>query len=634
MAPWDPFAVGRRVKQYDSTSRDSSAGDSKALVLDATDIVALISQTVSLKKVGKDFKGLCPFHSEKTPSFKVDPVKKYFYCFGCKENGSAIDFVMKRDRVGFGEALRILADAAGIELPRFGKKQNTGERQLLLEAHSAACALFQKWLADPEAGKAGREYLKSRGFSAESIKNFQIGLALDSWDALLKHPSMRKFPPGLLHQGGLVKARDNGGGHYDTFRNRLMFPIKDETGRIIAFGGRVMPGSKDPAKYLNSPETPLFSKSKNLFGLDLARQKIVETTTVAVVEGYTDVVMAHQYGASNVVSPLGTALTDQHVQTLKRFADRIVLLFDADTAGDNAVNRAVELFLTKPVEIAIASMPEGVDPDEYLLAHGADEFAKVLAGASDALTYKWKQLNRDFHETGDLTSREKAVREYLDLLASARGTGPVDSIRWGQALSRVSRLTDIPVDELNRMFRSHKRRSPGRPVPTDQATPASAGVEETEPEAPRTTTAQDRAENRILGLLLDAPQHWHEVQQFVHVEDFTDGARRKLAELYWTHQRDEGEPVFNEFLTTLPGAGLRELAIRLVEEAEGFENQKQALADAIAYLGEARRRLEDKKLVADIRRTSDQDAADTDGVDFIRKLYESSRRPDLRRQGS
>ena len=210
---------------------------------------------------------------------------------------------------------------------------------------------------------------------------------------------MKKYEASLLQQAGLIKARENGEGHYDTFRNRLMFPIRDETGRIIAFGGRVMPGSEDPAKYLNSPETPLFSKSQSIFGLDLARQKIVETRTVAVVEGYTDVVMAHQFGATNVVSILGTAMTEQHVSILRSFADRIVLLFDADTAGDLAVNRAVELFLTQPIEIAIASMPEGVDPDEYLLEHGAEAFAKMLADASDALTYKWKQLVRDFGAT-------------------------------------------------------------------------------------------------------------------------------------------------------------------------------------------------------------------------------------------
>src|SRR6185295_16320027 len=191
------------------------------------------------------------------------------------------------------------------------------------------------------------------------------------------------------------------------------FPIRDESARIIAFGGRVMPGSEDPAKYLNSPETPLFSKSRSIFGLDLARQKIVETRTVAVVEGYTDVVMAHQYGATNVVSVLGTAMTEPHVVVLRRFADKIVLLFDADTAGDLAVNRAVELFLTQPVEIAIASMPDGVDPDEYLMQHGVDAFERLLTEAQDALAYKWKQLVREFEAKDDLTGQQKAIQRYL-----------------------------------------------------------------------------------------------------------------------------------------------------------------------------------------------------------------------------
>ena len=258
---------------------------------------------------------------------------------------------------------------------------------MLLEAHSAACQLIEKFLADPVTGKAARAYLDSRGFSGESIKRFQIGCVPEAWDALLRSPLLKKFTPQQLHLAGLVKARgENGGGFYDTFRNRLMFPIRDEQGRVIAFGGRVMPGSNDPAKYLNSPETPLFSKSRCVFGLDLARQKIVETRTVAVVEGYTDVVMAHQFGASNVVSVLGTAMTEQHVSILRRFADRIVLLFDADNAGDLAVNRAVELFLTQPVEILIASMPEGIDPDEFLLAHGAEGFAAMLADASGPCT--------------------------------------------------------------------------------------------------------------------------------------------------------------------------------------------------------------------------------------------------------
>src|SRR2546423_6937331 len=386
----------------------SAASDNKTLVLQATDIVELIGQSVALKRRGKDFVGLCPFHQEKTPSFHVSSARQFFHCYGCKAGGNAIDFVIKRDRVVFIDALRTLGQMAGIEMPRYGvSREKTSERQQLLEACSAACALFEKLLADVQVGRAARAYLEQRGFDAESIKRFQIGFAPDAWDTLLQSAVARKFTPPVLVSAGLLKAREGASGFYDTFRNRVIFPIRDENGRVIAFGGRVMPESQDPAKYLNSPETPLFSKSRSVFGLDLARQKIVESRTVAVVEGYTDVVMAHQYGASNVVSILGTAMTEQHVAMLRRFADRIVLLFDADTAGDTAVNRAVELFLTQPVEIAIASMPDGVDPDEFLLENGSEAFEKLLSAASDALTFTWRQLDRRVLETQTTRRRLK-----------------------------------------------------------------------------------------------------------------------------------------------------------------------------------------------------------------------------------
>ena len=258
----------------------AGTGDYKSQVLAATDIVQLVGASVKLVRKGRDFWGCCPFHSEKSPSFKVSPEKQFYYCFGCKEKGNAIDFVMKRDRVEFMDALRSLGQAAGIEMQQTGSmKQKAGERQVLLDAHSAACAFFEKLLAHPQHGAPARAYLEQRGFTAETIKRFQVGLAPDAWDGLLKSPVGRKFTPPQLALAGLVKKRDKGDGYYDTFRNRLMFPIRDESGRIIAFGGRVMPGSQDPAKYLNSPETPLFSKGRCVFGLDLARQKIVETRT-------------------------------------------------------------------------------------------------------------------------------------------------------------------------------------------------------------------------------------------------------------------------------------------------------------------------------------------------------------------
>ena len=628
----------------------------KSQVIAATNIVELIGRTVSLKKRGKNYLGLCPFHSEKSPSFNVDPVKQYFHCFGCKESGDAISFVMKRDRLGFLDALRLLGDAAGLEMPQYSgaaggaAKEKAGQRKQLLDANSAAGMFFEKLLADQTIGKAARAYLQERGFNDESIKTFHIGLAVDAWDGLLKSPLLKAYPPQILAAAGLVKTRESGNGFYDTFRNRLMFPIRDENGRVIAFGGRVMPGSDDKAKYLNSPETPLFSKSRCVFGLDLARQKIVETRTVAVVEGYTDVVMAHQYGATNVVSVLGTAMTDGHVQILRRFADRIVLLFDADNAGDLAVNRAVELFLTQPVEIAIASMPDGVDPDEFLLAQGLPAFENVLRNAADALTYKWKQLSRAFNASGnDLTGQQHAVEQYLELLSSARGGGPVDSLRWGSALARVSRLTDIPVDALNRRFRQ-KKPVPVKPVASVNEIQGDRGNEPTngspsprKPAGP--LTARDRSERWILAVLLNEPHRWTDVQHQVAVEHFVDEDRRKLAQAYWHHQRDEGEPAFNEFLSSLMDANLQSLAVSLVEEFETLYEPDARLKEAIIFLAEERRREEENKQIAAKRRTSvaagdtDQDSTGeksevTDPNDWLRKQQEKARRPDLRRTGS
>ena len=601
--------------------------------MDVVDIVETIGKTVALKRRGRKYLGLCPFHSEKSPSFNVDPDRKFFYCFGCKAGGNVIDFVMKRDALPFIDALRQLGESVGLEMPRLGgaSKERAGERQQMLDANAAAAMFFEKALTSAEIGATSRAYLESRGINSESIKRFRIGTAANSWDALLKSPAMKKFAPSLLATAGLVKTRPSGDGHYDTFRNRLMFPIRDESGRSIAFGGRVLPGSDDPAKYLNSPETPLFSKGRCAFGIDLARQRIVETGYVAVVEGYTDVVMAHQFGVTNVVSILGTAMTEQHVALLRRFASKIVLLFDADAAGESAVDRAVGLFLTQPVDIAIASLPEALDPDEYLLKHGADAFTAVLENAVDALTFKWRSLSKQFAETGDLTVRQKAVERYLSDLAAARGTGPVDPMRWGMALQRVSRMTDMPVEQLNQHFAT--RRPAARPVSA-----RAAEVTVTGDDAPPTyavhrgpRTARDVAERWLLGVLLVQPSRWMDVQEQVDVVDFTDEARRRLAELYWDHQRHEGEPDFADFLGHLAPHGLTDLAVELVDEVESLANVEQVLAESVAHLAESRQRQAGRELMSALRRTSDERLPEQAEVDLLRQLQESARRPDLRR---
>lgn len=604
---------------------DFRGDDFRTRVLQAADIVDLIGRTVALKRRGKDFVGLCPFHQEKTPSFHVSPSKQYFHCYGCKAGGTAIDFVMKRDRVVFIDALRTLGESVGLEMPRSGaSREKAGERQQLLDACSQACALFEKLLSHPEMGKAARSYLEQRGIDAESVKRFQIGFAPQAWDTALNALS-KKFPVSLLQQAGLIKARESGNGFYDTFRNRLIFPIRDESGRVIAFGGRTMPGSEDPAKYLNSPETPLFSKSRSVFGLDLARQRIVETRSVAVVEGYTDVVMAHQFGVSNVVSILGTAMTEPHVAILRRFSDRIVLLFDADTAGDTAVQRAVELFLTQPVDFAVASMPPDVDPDEFLLAHGGEKFQALLNEAPTVLQYLVRQFKKSWQaNANDTLGQERAMQTFVEPFVKAKAERSSDDTRWAAVIAALAKETGMSTAELHRKYsvdaRAKKR----------QAAQVTQRHEPTMSNSRRPRTAQDLAERQILGLLLAEPSQWHRVQQVVDVGDFTDESRRRLAEVYWAHQRDEGEPVFNELLSQLDEP-LRELAMELLEESEAFPSSgDDALNGALLHLEEIRRRREEQKLIAQLRRTEEQ-LGEQDEVSLLKKIQEKARQPDLRR---
>jgi DNA primase len=604
--------------------------DYKAQVKAATDIVQLIGRTVALKRRGRDYVGLCPFHQEKSPSFTVNPSQQYFYCYGCKAGGDIFSFVEKRDRIEFVDALRLLGEQAGIEPPhRSGSREKPGEKQLLLDMQSAACAFFEKLLAHPQQGTAARAYLEERKITPESVKRFQIGLAPDAWDALINGPTGRKFTPQQLEMGGLAKPRQNGQGYYDTFRNRLMFPIRDQEARVIAFGGRKMPGSEDPAKYLNSPETPLFQKSRCIFGIDLARQKMVESRTAIVVEGYADVIIPHQFGITNVVSPLGTALTEQHVTLLRRFVDRIVLLFDADSAGNAAVDRSVGLFLTQPVEIAIASIPSGQDPDEFIIEKGPEAFQNLVDGAVDALSYKWKQLNSEFDASAEnLTGQQRAIEAYLDLLASARGSGPVDALRWGSALARVSRLTGIPVEELNRKFGRVKVSKPAFSRPSSAEQPAAEGASAASP--PRPLNGQAMAERWILGVLLLEPHRWHDVQQIVHLEDFRDETHRRLAETYWNHQRDEGEPVFNEFIGMLRDKELLEVAITATDEVETLGDKDAVLSDIYAFFERNRRVQNEQKLVATSRRMSQGDnEAESDAL--LRELSELRSKADLRR---
>lgn len=418
-------------------------------IRDSIDIVDLISDHVSLRRRGQSFIGLCPFHQEKTPSFTVNPSRQTFKCFGCGQGGDVFSFVQLREKVEFLEARRILAARAGIELQDRSDSSGRGGygKSKLFEANEWAQEQFRKWFRDPGLGKEARAYVEHRQITPELTERFGLGFAPASWDALQRMCGAVGMSLELLLAAGLVRPRD-GGGYRDTFYNRLMFPISDPSGRLVGFGGRTL--GDDRAKYLNTPETAAFEKGRNLYGLNLARDAIAKRGRVIVVEGYTDCMMAHQFGVSETVATLGTALTVDHVRLLRRYTDNAYLVFDSDEAGGRAADRGLEVFLTQQLDVKLVQVPEGKDPCDFLLARGAEAFEGLLNGARSALEFKWRTVQQRYSDAGSGPAKRAAIEEFLQVVATSAVFGAVDPIQRGLVINQLAKLLAIEPDELHR----------------------------------------------------------------------------------------------------------------------------------------------------------------------------------------
>ncbi|MEA3400279.1 MAG: DNA primase [Armatimonadota bacterium] len=388
--------------------------DTKEEIRERLDLAEVIGQYVRLERAGSRLKGLCPFHQEKTPSFYVDPERGFWHCFGCGEGGDLFSFVMRQEGLSFPEAMRMLARRAGVSYRADPQADARRERREILErANEIARDHFVKNLLEhPEAERA-RDYLRERSFNRSAIDSFQIGYALESWDDLLNTLAAQGINAALAEEAGLAKASDRGG-HYDTFRNRIIFPINDLSGRPIAFGGRTL-DPENPAKYLNSPETPLFRKRRALYALDLARDAIVAEKRALIVEGYTDVIALHQAGLRNVVAGLGTALTKQQLDLVGRYADEVVLVYDADAAGARAALRNLEVFEGSDVAVSLIVLPENMDPDEFVKTHGVDAFRDLLQERISPIEYELRAAF-ERHAADGPTGRSAAVHDAVEVL--------------------------------------------------------------------------------------------------------------------------------------------------------------------------------------------------------------------------
>ena len=437
------------VSQSASLPRD----DVKERVRDATDIVDVVGSYLTLRRSGKGMVGLCPWHDDSRPSLQVNQERQTFRCWVCDIGGDVFNFVMRMERIEFREALEQLADRAGIQLPTSRGGLPVDDKAALVKLHAWAAERFHECLRSAPEAAAARDYLSGRGLSADTVTRHQLGFSPAAWDWLSRQASAAGIAAADLVRAGLAVVRQDRSGHYDRFRGRVMFPIRDPQGRCVAFGGRVLPGGdRDMAKYINSPETPLFSKSGMLYGLDTARDAMSASRRAIVVEGYTDCLAARQAGIGDVVAVLGTALGERHVKLLRRYVDRIVLVLDGDDAGRRRANEVLETLLAEPIDVRIARLPAGVDPCEFVLERGRDAFESLVGTAGDPLEYRMDEALASLAPDAGDDAALASIESVLKALAAVSPRSPLSAsqrtLREDQVLGRLSRRFGLSRDVL------------------------------------------------------------------------------------------------------------------------------------------------------------------------------------------
>lgn len=498
-------------------------------VTEAVDIVEVISQYVPLKQAGKNYRGLCPFHKEKTPSFTVSPEKRIFYCFGCRAGGNVFNFLMRYERMSYPEAVRALAEQVGIAVPTTGgvdAERQRERREELLRVNAATARVYQAALRDSRAGRRAREYLASRGVSDDAIEAFGLGYAPQGWDYLLKTLKKQGITAHMLEAAGLVQRSAQTGRHYDRFRHRLIFPIHNAEGRVVAFGGRTLAGeSPDVPKYLNSPETPVFTKGNRLYGLHLAKDQIRQEGSAFICEGYLDLIAMHRNGFRNAVATAGTALTKAQVSLLRRFTDTVVLVFDADEAGAAATERGWDLLLQRAMTVRVLPLPAGEDPDSFLRSRGEEEFRSQAAEAPPFLDFCMVTVPRR-HDLQSAEGKVKCVKEVLRILAKVPSV--VERGRYLDDLAQATGVNpEIILSELNAFLPD------GRGVRRPPLTPETVNLYWDK------SRRYEKAEQEVVQLLLQDDALWEELPEGFVPEDFQHPVWRTVFGLMWEQRCTE-----------------------------------------------------------------------------------------------
>lgn len=564
----------------------ASTDDTKERVREATDLVDLVSRSLQLRRQGKLYVGLCPWHDDSRPSLQVNPERQSWKCWVCDVGGDVFSFVMKREGVDFPSALRMLADRAGIAITSSQKRAKPGspdDKQTLFSAMAWAEEQFHRCLLDAMEAQPARAYLAERGISDESIQRFHLGFAPDRWQWLLDRAKTTPYTPEVLEAVGLISRSQDGRRWYDRFRGRLMFSIRDTEHRPLAFGGRILPGGENNAnspKYINSPETRLFSKSNTLYALDFVRDSLSRDPRIVVVEGYTDVIMAHQHGAKNVVAALGTALGERHVRLLQRFAEQVVLVLDGDEAGQRRTNEILELFIGAQVNLRVLTLPSGLDPCDLIRQQGIETFRQQLDQAVDALEHKVRTATAGVDIVADPDRAHHALEEILGTMANAPRPSHVAReslrLREQQMLVRLARQFHVDESSLRARLNALRDRRQGKsnrggsqPPPARSADSGSETV---------SFAALSPSERELFQILLTHPELGELAAGIIEGEQLVSGTGHQLWRLYQSGREERAAFQFGEIMTLAEDPALKNTLVQLQDDA--YAKAEVALEDA------------------------------------------------------
>lgn len=539
------------------------------------DIVDVVSQYVKLTRRGSTYFGLCPFHNEKTPSFSVTPSKQMYYCFGCGAGGNVFNFVMEYENYTFGEALQHLADRAGVQLPKIEysreARQKAEERAALLEINKLAARYFYYQLRR-ESGKTAYAYLTGRGLSEETIKKFGLGYSDKFSDDLYKFLKSKNYSDTLLRDSGLFNV-DERHGMYDKFWNRVIFPIMDVNNRVIGFGGRVMGDGKP--KYLNSPETKIFDKSRNLYGLNVART--TRKNYLILCEGYMDVISMHQAGFTNAVASLGTALTSGHASLLKRYTQEVLLLYDSDDAGVRAALRAIPILREAGVTSRVVNLRPHKDPDEFIKALGGEEFEKRLEQAMDSFMFRVHMAQREFsmkEPQGQNRFFERCAQMLLEL------SDELERNLYIEAIVKDYRNYGISVEDLRKRVNTLALKG----TPAEQR----VQLKQTGTQQKKKENAGEKAQKLMLTWLVTYPGIFETVEKYIQPADFIVPLYRQVAEmLYEQHVQGDVNParLLNSFIDSDEQREVSSLFNATIH-LENAQEQDRAFADTVLRIKE------------------------------------------------